>query len=227
MKISKRLRVIGDLVSDNSFILDVGCDHALLDVYVVLNKKNVRAIASDINEGPVSGALKNIKKYGVSDRVRVVLGGGLCAYNDKVDTIVISGMGSRTIVDIIKERDDLFDTKLIISSNNEYFYLRKSITSLGYYIEDEKIVCERGKFYPIIVFKRGSMSYTDFELEFGPVLLKSNDLVMRDYLNFSIDKLNKICDSLGIKYIFRKVLIKIKVMRLKKILGDFYGEGKK
>ena len=47
MKISKRLRAIGDLIEDNSFILDVGCDHALLDIYVVTNKKNVRAIASD------------------------------------------------------------------------------------------------------------------------------------------------------------------------------------
>ena len=50
MKISKRLRVIGDLVKDNSFILDIGCDHALLDIYVVKNKKNIKAIASDINE---------------------------------------------------------------------------------------------------------------------------------------------------------------------------------
>ena len=34
MNISKRLRAIGDLIEDNSFILDVGCDHALLDIYV-------------------------------------------------------------------------------------------------------------------------------------------------------------------------------------------------
>ena len=131
MKISKRLRVIGDLVSDNSFILDVGCDHALLDIYVVLNKKNVRAIASDINEGPISGALKNVKKYGVSDRVRVVLGGGLCAYNDKVDTIVISGMGSRTIVDIIKEREDLLILNLLFLRIMSTFILEKVLLLWG------------------------------------------------------------------------------------------------
>ena len=43
MKISKRLRVIGDLVKDNSFILDIGCDHALLDIYVVKNKKKYQS----------------------------------------------------------------------------------------------------------------------------------------------------------------------------------------
>lgn len=221
MRISNRLRVIGDLVSDNSFVLDVGCDHALLDIYVVLNKKNVKAIASDINEGPLKGAIKNVCKYGVSDKVRVVLGAGLCAYCDDVDVIVISGMGSSLIVDIIKERDDLGDTRLIISSNNDYFYLRKSIVSLGYYILDEKMVCERGKFYPIIVFEKGNRVYSCFELEFGPVLLKSYDLVMRDYLVFSIDKFNNIYRSLGNRYVFKRVFISFKIIKLKRVLKRF------
>ena len=63
MRISKRLRVISDFITDNSFILDIGCDHALLDIYTVLNKKNIKAIASDINEGPLKSAKENIKKH--------------------------------------------------------------------------------------------------------------------------------------------------------------------
>ena len=63
MKINNRLKKIGDLVDANSFCLDVGCDHALLDIYVVKNKKNIKAIASDINEKPLKIAKENIKKY--------------------------------------------------------------------------------------------------------------------------------------------------------------------
>ena len=52
MKVSKRLRVIAGLIPDNSFILDIGCDHALLDIYIATTK-NVKAIASDINKKPL------------------------------------------------------------------------------------------------------------------------------------------------------------------------------
>ena len=101
MTISKRLRAISDFISDNSFILDVGCDHALLDIYCVLNKNKVKAIASDIKEGPLAMAKENVKKYDVSSKVKVVLGDGLSTYQDGVDTVVLSGLGSSTIVSIL------------------------------------------------------------------------------------------------------------------------------
>ena len=41
MKINSRLKKIGDLVRANSFCLDVGCDHALLDIYLVSLKKDI------------------------------------------------------------------------------------------------------------------------------------------------------------------------------------------
>ena len=77
MNISKRLKVIGDLVPDNSFILDIGCDHALLDIYVVTKNKNVKAIASDINEGPLKQAKINIKKYNLEDKIEITKADGL------------------------------------------------------------------------------------------------------------------------------------------------------
>ena len=58
MKINERLKKIGDLVEANSFCLDVGCDHALLDIYLVKKNKNIKSIASDIKEGPLAQAKK-------------------------------------------------------------------------------------------------------------------------------------------------------------------------
>ena len=46
MNISARLRTIASLVKDNSSIVDVGCDHGLLDIYLT-KYKNVRCVASD------------------------------------------------------------------------------------------------------------------------------------------------------------------------------------
>ena len=53
MKINDRLKKIGDLVEANSFCLDVGCDHAFLDIYLVTRNKDIKAVASDIAEVPL------------------------------------------------------------------------------------------------------------------------------------------------------------------------------
>ena len=62
MKINNRLKKIGDLVDANSFCLDVGCDHALLDIYLVKKNMNIKPVASDVKTGPLEKAKENIKK---------------------------------------------------------------------------------------------------------------------------------------------------------------------
>lgn len=221
MKISKRLRAISNFIPDNSFVLDVGCDHALLDVYCALNKKNVKAIASDINEGPLESARENVKKYNVSNSVSVVLGDGLSTYQSGVDTIVLSGLGSTTIVNILNQGISVLANidKLIVSSNNDYYFLRKSICDLGFYIFDECIVCDREKFYPIIVFRNGHREYSDYEFKYGPILLHNMSADFREYLKFERNKLSQIYKVLKFKYVFRKIKLKKDISFIDKKLG--------
>lgn len=217
MKISKRLRVIGNLVKDNSFILDIGCDHALLDIYVVKNKKNIEAIASDINEKPLKIAKENIKKYDAKN-IKITKKDGLESYEEGVDTIILSGLGSKTIVSILKKDKDILTKidKLIISSNNDYLFLRKSICDLGFKIEEEQIILDKNKYYPIIVFTKGKEKYNSFELKYGPVLLKNKDKVFKNYLKLNKKKLLKIYNSLSNKYFFKKYKIKKEIKLIDK-----------
>ena len=85
---NNKLKQIAELVLPNSFLLDVGCDHALLDIY--LTSKNVRSIASDINKLPLEKESENIKKYNVQDKITLKIGDGLEHLTSEVDTIVIS-----------------------------------------------------------------------------------------------------------------------------------------
>ena len=84
MKINDRLKKIGDLVEANSFCLDVGCDHAFLDIYLVQRGENIKAIASDVKEGPLNHARENINKYHLEDKIECRLGNGLDTYSDYV-----------------------------------------------------------------------------------------------------------------------------------------------
>ena len=78
MTINNKLKKIAELVFPNSFLLDVGCDHALLDIY--LTSKNVRCIGSDINVLPLEKAKENIKKYEVEDKITLKVEKGKYGY---------------------------------------------------------------------------------------------------------------------------------------------------
>ena len=183
MKISNRLKLIASFVDDNSYVIDVGCDHALLDIFLVQNKLNVKTIASDVNKGPLDSAKKNIQDYKLEDKIEVKLGDGIRTINDLVDTIVISGLGGETIIDILKE--DISRLKnvktLILSPHSDIYQVRKEVTNLGYKIVDELFIYDQKKPYVIIKFIKGKEKYSDDEMFFGPIILKEKNASFYKY----------------------------------------------
>lgn len=196
MKLSKRLISISNFIDDNSNVIDVGCDHALLDIYLFKNKKNIKLIASDVGSGPLKQAKYNIEKYNCD--IKVKLGYGISTIEDNIDTVVISGMGGDTIIDILeKDKDKLLNVeKLILSPQSEWMNVRRVISSLNFYISDEKLIEDNGKYYLIIVAEKGWKEYTSLELEFGPVLLKNKSLEFFNYYNKVLLEEEKILEKI-------------------------------
>ena len=62
MNLSKRLEAVATLVDVGKRVIDVGCDHGYLDIYLTLNNEN-KCIATDINEKALNIAINNIKKF--------------------------------------------------------------------------------------------------------------------------------------------------------------------
>ena len=183
MKINARLKTIGDLVEANSFCLDVGCDHALLDIYLVSKKKNIQAVASDIAEGPLEQAKNNIKRERLEDKIETRLGSGLKTYTDEINTVIIYGIGGRNIIRICKADLKILkkiDT-LIISQNNYQEDVKRFLTKNGFYIENEEFVKDKRFIYQIIIFKRGKKKYTKKDYFFGPVFLIKKGPLFREY----------------------------------------------
>lgn len=218
MNISKRLKQIAAFVEDNSNIIDVGCDHALLDIYLVNNKKNIKAIASDINEKPLLKAKENIKKYKAKN-IELILSDGIEKINKNTDTIIISGLGTTTILDILlKDKEKLKNVNtIIISSNNDYYNLRKTMQKNNYKIVEESIALDRGKFYPIIKYKKGKTNYNKYELEYGPILLKEKSSDFKKYIKEELNKQINIINKLPRKYFLKKIKLRKKIRVLKKI----------
>ena len=197
IKISDRLLCIANLVNDNCSIIDIGCDHGLLDIYLINNRNNVSIIASDINKNAIENVKYNIKKYRVKG-IDTRLGNGLDVVNkDEIDTIVISGMGTYTIIDIFNNNKDKLDNvnSIIIQSNNHIDILRKYLISINYYIDEEVLVKDSNIIYTIISFKKGKKKYSDKELFLGPILLEKKDKLFYELCEYSKDKLIEILDK--------------------------------
>lgn len=192
IKLSKRLQVVANYVSDNAKLVDIGCDHGLLDIYLAKTRKNITIIASDINENALSNAISNIKKYKLENIISYRISNGLDnILKEEIDTIVISGMGAHTIAGILyKNMQKLKYVKdIIVQSNNNIDFLRYKITKLGYFIKDEKLVKDAGIIYTVICFTKGRKYYSKKKLYFGPVLLNNKDDLFKEKYTNELEKL--------------------------------------
>ena len=162
------------MVPQSNVIADIGSDHALLPIALVLNGKVTRAYASEVNEGPYEATVKNIEKHGVSNYVIAVLSDGISELEKDVNTISICGMGGSLIVDILDKGKAKLDhvSTLVLQPNNNEENVRIWLMNNGYEISFEKLIEEDGRFYEIIKATKGNSNYNKEELFVGPVLLK-------------------------------------------------------
>ncbi len=220
MKINDRLKKIGDLVEANSFCLDVGCDHALLDIYLVKKDKNIKAIASDVAEGPVEAAKQNIKRERLEGKIEVRLGDGLDTYSDEVNTIIISGMGGRNMIGIFKRHLEVLKKveTIILSPNNYQVDVKKFLVSNGFYIENEEFVKDKKFIYQIIVFKKGRRKYTEREYFFGPIYLEKKGKLFEEYYKRELMSRQILLQVLPKNYVWKRFVTKREIKMLEKEL---------
>ena len=220
IKLNKRLECVASLVEDNKSTIDIGCDHALLSIYIAENKNPKKVIASDNKEGPLKKAKENVKYYKQENKVILKLGDGVDPIEDDIDTIIISGMGGLNMIGILKYKKDKYknvDT-IILSPNTDCDFVRREICKLGFYIDDELLVKENNFIYPVIRFKKGKKKYKKIEYILGPVLLIKKDKLFIEYLEREKETKTKILNTLPKKYIGRRFELKKELKEINKIL---------
>lgn len=77
MQISKRLEAVAGMVTSGSFLADIGTDHGYIPIYLVEHKRIPKAIAMDVNRGPLEKAKEHILQAGLQDKIETRLSDGL------------------------------------------------------------------------------------------------------------------------------------------------------
>lgn len=189
-----RIEAIYNLIDKEDKVVDVGCDQAKLGIMLV--KRNQSSIASDVSENVINRAKKDIKVQGYSELIDLRISNGLENIKDnEADTLVLAGMGTHTMLEILSNTNLRFK-KIITISNNYHDILRTKMNKLNYKIKKEQIVKENNKYYNLIMFIEGNSTYTERQIHFG---------------------INHIDNELYIEYI---EYLKNKYMRIKKESND-------
>lgn len=178
-----RLEKISSYISDNEKVLDVGCDQALLSK--ILAKRKIYSIASDLRPNIIENAKKNLTPL-EKEYITFSVSNGVPTILNEEYTLVLSGMGAHTILNILKNSNYRFN-KVITISNNNNDILRTEMSKLNYYVLEEEIIKEKGKFYNLIVFDNVKRDYSKEQILVGinhknkELLKEKNDYLIKKY----------------------------------------------
>lgn len=148
--LSRRLRMLADMVTPGNRLVDVGCDHGYLAISLVGSGICPRAIAMDVREGPLTAAKAHIAEYGLDEYIEVRLSDGLAECRPgEADALVCAGMGGRLMERILREsmRKVREMRELILQPQSELPQFRVFLREAGFTVTDEDAVFEDGKYY--------------------------------------------------------------------------------
>ena len=202
---SERIKALAKVISLDDKVLDVGCDHGYLCVYLKENNLCKEVYASDIKESALNMARQNFQKHHL--KIETFVSDGFESVPVLFDTAVISGMGTTTILNIIKHEKT--PNKLVISSHNEHYKLRRNLNKMGYKIIDEQAIFENNHYYIILLCVRAKQRLTYRELKFG---ISNND----DYYHYLLNKTEELVQKVPFK---KKILLYKDILILKKLIG--------
>lgn len=204
-KLSKRLTVLSQMVTEGHVLADVGTDHGYLPIFLVKQGKIPNAIAMDIRQGPLLRAREHIDAYGLGGYIQTRLSDGVASLHEgEADTILIAGMGGSLMLHILTEGKNVIESaeELILQPQSEIEKVREYLCRMGYEVTEENMVSEDGKFYQMSACKpwrgrEGIVTAVDpVFCRYGEMLLEKRHPVLKEYLFFRKKQYEDILDNL-------------------------------
>ncbi|MBQ9828656.1 MAG: SAM-dependent methyltransferase [Lachnospiraceae bacterium] len=195
----RRLELILERIPPCRLLCDVGTDHGYIPIAAVSSGKAERAVASDVNPGPLGRAEENIAVRGLSDRIETVLSDGLENLSGDADVYVISGMGGDLMAGIIGKGTDKIKEgcTLVLQPQSRIPEFRHFLHDSGFAIDDETWTVDAGKTYVVITVRRGEQQYDDEVFyAYGFHGITKRDPVLGTFLEGEHEKFQSIITSM-------------------------------
>lgn len=202
--------MLADMVTPESRVADVGCDHGFLSIYLVQKGISPRVLAMDLRSGPLGAAREHIAACGLGAYIETRLSDGMQKLAlGEADSVVCAGMGGRLMEKILTEGMEkaVSVRELILQPQSEIREFRAFLHRTGFVILAEDAVYEDGKYYFAIKAAYGAENCGPSETvdqtglqriydEYGELLLESRHPVLWQYLLFKRDRGERILENL-------------------------------
>ena len=188
ISLSKRMQAVANLMKPAKVACDVGCDHGYVSIYLVKSGVCDKMIAMDVRQGPLSQARLHVEEAGLGDYIETRLSDGLHGLRPgECDAMICAGMGGKLMVRILEEGQKKIEgmDQMILQPQSDIAFVRNYLYKQGLTIEEEDMVLEDGKFYPmmrVVRKKPDLMQSQPLQQKYGPVLLDRGHPVLLAYL---------------------------------------------
>ena len=151
--------------------IDVGTDHGMIPLMLAASGYQGNIFASDIGEAPINHARQTARAQNLENRIHFLCCDGLdqCP-PEKVDCIMIAGMGGDTICRILDHAEWIYSDSylLILQPMTKAEVLRYWLLHNEFVINQEAVACEDKHVYQIFSSQLGkSKRYKDAEYLVG------------------------------------------------------------
>ncbi len=204
INLSKRLSAIVDMVPQKALtqtVADIGTDHAFVPIKLLLDGKISRAIAMDINEGPLLRAREHIEEEGLTGLIEVRQSDGLKALGcGEAQGVLITGMGGELILSILDGSEAVRRSVdwWVFSPQSKPGLFRHGLEMRQLAITKEIMVKDDGKFYTIMLAVPGTMHYeSEADYRYGDLLIKEASPVFCEFMRKEEERIDTALASLS------------------------------
>lgn len=211
------MKAVAGMVTTGGVLADIGTDHGYIPIALVQRQKITGAIAMDINKGPLARAQENIASARLGDYIQTRLSDGVAALGEgEADSILIAGMGGELVIHILSEGEKVCKaaSELILQPQSDIRKVREYLRLHHYKIVDEDMICEDGKYYPMmrVVHVESDDAWMKMNEQtkaacdiYGPLLLRNGNPVLRRFLVRQHRQLTQILQRLQTQTMSEKI----------------------
>ena len=183
IQLDARLSLAYDLYDSCELAADIGTDHAHLPAALLQRGRCQHMILTDLSESALNNARNGIIACRLTDRVTFRCGNGLQPLREQCEMISVTGMGGRTIRDILLSgQDRLKGASLLLSAHTDLPLIREAVCRIGYHLDREEPCYCAGRFYLVLRARPGAADLSPREIRLGGPLFDSASDQLIPYL---------------------------------------------
>ncbi len=187
-----RLQAVAEMIAQGSRVADIGSDHGRLPRLLIRSGRAAWCIATEHGNGPAGRLRDGVTACPEEDRIEVRQGDGLDPLQpeDRIDGLVLSGMGGATMLSILDaaQLQALGVKWLVLQPQSGWAALRAGLAQRGWGVSTERLVRDRGRFYTVMHVVAGAPApvapseFSEWEwYEVGPCWYRDRDPVAVEY----------------------------------------------